>query len=253
VDLVAPDLQTLLARLDGREVSVPTGTTKLATAGASVETIAPDWRTRLLSVVSNPTVALILLLIGVYGLFFEFSHPGVGVPGVVGAIALLVALFAFQLLPVNYAGLALLLLGLALMIAEAFVPSFGVLGIGGIVAFVAGGIMLFDRDVPGFTVPLAAIVGMAVASGGVLALAGGLVMRSRRRPVASGREEMVGAEGEVVDVVADGTAWVHVHGENWRATCAGPLARGDRVSVTSMHGLTLKVRRIGSATKEARS
>jgi membrane-bound serine protease (ClpP class) len=241
VDLVVDGEAALLAAVHGRTVRTATGDTTLDTKGGAIERFAPDWRTRLLSTLSNPTVALILLLLGVYGLFFEFSQPGFGVPGVVGAIALLLALFALQLLPVNYAGLALMALGLALMVAEAFVPSFGVLGIGGLMAFVAGGIMLFDRDVPGFAVPIAALAGMALASLAVIVMAGRLFVRSRRRPVVSGREELVGAAAQVVDLAPDGGAWVHVHGETWQARAVVPLARGDRVTVTGVSGLTLEV------------
>ena len=240
IDVVASGVPDLLAQIDGREVKTATGTVRLQTRGAAVETLAPDWRTEFLSVISNPTVALILLLVGVYGLFIEFTHPGVVVPGVVGSIALLLAFFAFQLLPVNYAGLGLILLGIALMVAEAFVPSFGALGIGGIAAFVLGGVLLFDRDIPGLSIPLGLLVGIGIASGIAVAGVGGLVLRSRRRRVASGREELAGAPGEIVEWTGT-EGWAHVHGETWKVRAPTPLAAGTKIRVKRLDGLTLEV------------
>jgi membrane-bound serine protease (ClpP class) len=241
VDLVAKDLPDLLAQIDGRKVRVSTGELTLQTKGLATETVAPDWRHRLLAVIANPSFALILMMLGIYGLIFEFSTPGFGVAGVAGAICLLLAMFALQLLPVNYAGLALLLLGIGLLVAEAFTPSFGILGVGGVVAFVAGGILLFDSDVPGFGVPLGLILALAAGSALVVGLGGSLAMRARRRPVVSGREEMAGAEGEVVAVVG-GEVWALVHGERWQVRCASPLQPGARVRVERLDGLVLEVR-----------
>jgi membrane-bound serine protease (ClpP class) len=240
IDLVAPDVEALLRAVDGREVSVRGEARKVAVAGAKIETIAPDWRTKVLAVLANPSLALILLLIGVYGLWFEFSNPGFMFPGVMGAICLLLALFAFQLLPVNYAGLALIVLGLGFMIAEAFLPSFGSLGIGGVIAFVAGAVLLIDSDVPGFGIPLWLIAGLAASSVAFVLLVGGLAARARTRPVVTGREELVGAGGEVLQV-GEGEAWVRVHGETWRVRSRGPLAPGGRVRVTGVDGLVLEV------------
>ena len=240
IDLVAPDLDSLLAALDGREVNVLGRPTRLNLAGATVETIAPDWRTEILAVLANPSLALILLLIGVYGLWFEFSNPGFLFPGVMGAISLLLALFAFQMLPVSYAGLALVLLGIAFMIAEAFFPSFGSLGIGGVIAFVVGAIFLIQSDVPGFGIPLWLIVGLALASAAFVLLVGGLAARARTRPVVAGREELVGAGGEVLQA-GDGESWARVHGETWRVRSRDRLAPGARVRVTRVDGLVLEV------------
>jgi membrane-bound serine protease (ClpP class) len=240
IDLVAPDLEALLRALDGREINVLGQPAKLELAGAKVETIAPDWRTKLLAVLANPSLALILLLLGVYGLWFEFSNPGFLFPGVMGAICLLLALFAFQMLPVNYAGLALILLGIAFMIAEAFFPSFGSLGIGGVIAFVAGAVLLIDSDVPGFGIPLWLIAGLALASAAFVLLVGGLAARSRTRPVVTGREELVGAGGEMLQA-GDGEAWARVHGETWRVRSRDALAPGTRVRVTGVDGLVLEV------------
>lgn len=240
IDIVAPDVDSLLAALDGREVNVLGRPMKLALAGATIETIAPDWRTEILAVLANPSLALILLLIGVYGLWFEFSNPGFLFPGVMGAISLLLALFAFQMLPVNYAGLALVLLGIAFMIAEAFFPSFGSLGIGGVIAFVVGAIFLVRSDVPGFGIPLWLIAGLGLASAAFVLLVGGLAARARTRPVVTGREELVGAGGEVLET-GDGEAWARVRGETWRVRSGARLAPGARIRVTGVDGLVLEV------------
>jgi membrane-bound serine protease (ClpP class) len=237
IDLVAADLPALLKALHGREIKVLERTVKLDTEGATLLTMAPDARNRFLAVITNPSVALILMLVGVYGLFFEFSSPGFGVAGVAGGICLLLGLYALQLLPINYAGLALILLGLGLMIAEAFLPSFGVLGIGGIVAFVLGATLLIDTEVPGFGIPLPVIAATALTSGALLFLVGGMALRARRSRVVSGREELVGAVGEVID--ADG--WALVHGERWRVRSQRPLAAGQKVRVSGVQGLTLSV------------
>ncbi|MDP1650134.1 MAG: nodulation protein NfeD [Rubrivivax sp.] len=242
IDIVAEDVADLLAQVDGRTVRMHGADVKLATRGLPFTVVAPDWRQRLLSVIANPSFALILMMIGIYGLMFEFSSPGFGVPGTVGAICLLLALFALQLLPVNYAGLALILLGMALLAAEVLSPSFGVLGVGGVVAFVAGGLLLFDRDIPGFGVPLALIFGLAATSAAVVLLGGGMALRARRRPVVSGREEMVGAQGVVLTADSTG-AWAQVHGERWNVISPEALAPGQRVRVVGMQGLTLDVRR----------
>ncbi len=241
IDVIADDVDALLHEIDGRSVKLHSGAVTLATRGAAVEVVQPDWRQRLLSVIANPSFALVLMMIGIYGLIFEFSSPGFGLPGTVGAICLLLAAFALQLLPVNYAGLALILLGMALLAAELLSPSFGVLGVGGVVAFVAGGLLLFDRDVPGLGVPLALIVGLAASSAAVVLLGGGMALRSRKRPVVSGREEMIGARGRVLSVNGDAT-WVEVRGERWKVRSAQPLQPGQAVRVTSLDGLTLQVR-----------
>lgn len=238
IDVIATDVRELLKKIDGRTVTLVNAKATLELAGARIETLSPDWRTQLLGVLSNPTVALVLMMIGVYGLFVEFTSPGFGVPGVAGAISLLLALYAFHLLPVNWAGVALVLLGMALMIAELFMPAFGAMGVGGIIAFIVGGLMLIDTEVPGFGIPPAAIVTMAVASAALIFGVGGFALRARRRPVVSGREEMAGAVGTVVAVDAD-SAWAEVRGERWRIRCDAPLAVGDRIRVTAVDGLTL--------------
>lgn len=240
VDVIATSVRELLQKIDGRTVVLPSGKVKLAVADATIETLEPDWRTRALGVLSNPTLAMVLMMIGVYGLFVEFTSPGFGVPGVAGAIALLLALYAFQLLPVNWAGVALLLLGAALMISEVFLPSFGALGVGGIIAFIVGGLMLFDIDEHGIDIGWPFVVGLALVSAASIAAFGAFALRSRHRPVVSGREDMIGAPGTVI-AVDDTGAWAQVHGERWRVVGPAPLQRGDRIRVAEIKGLTLHV------------
>ncbi|EMH3435346.1 nodulation protein NfeD, partial [Burkholderia multivorans] len=267
VDLIAQDPADLARQLDGRSVTTAAGTLRLATAHAPLVVVEPDWRSRFLSIVADPNVALILLTIGIYGLFFEFANPGFVLPGVAGTICLLVGLFAMQLLPVSYAGLALVLLGLGCLVAEAFLPTFGVLGFGGIVAFVIGALMLIDTDVPGYGIPWPVIASLAL--GGALLVAGvsSVALRARRRPVVTGGEAIVGSIGEVLDdgLHADqphgrngaappsAAGWARVHGERWRVACSAPLAAGCRVRVTGRQGLTLTVAPLYDATPAPRA
>jgi len=240
IDVVATDVPDLLTKLDGREVVVAGQTRRLETATLGIVALEPDWRTELLAVITNPNVAYILMLIGIYGLLFEFYSPGLVGPGVIGGICLLLALYAFHVLPVDYTGLALILFGLALMIAEAFIPSFGVLGIGGIAAFVIGSIMLMDTEVPGFTVAWQLIGSIAFFAGGMLLIMVTMLMRSRRRAVVTGPEEMIDSAGAVLDWIGE-EGHVRIHGEVWRARASGPIAEGKRVRVTRIDGLTLEV------------
>ncbi|MCK9538192.1 NfeD family protein [Dokdonella sp.] len=240
IDLVAPDLPGLLAALDGRKVQTLAGDITLHTRGAVVDTLQPDWRSRFLAVIADPSVAYLLLLLGLGGLLFEGYSPGAVLPGVVGAICLLLALYAFQMLPVNYAGLALIALGVALIIAETFVPTYGTLGIGGVVAFVTGSVILMDTDVPGFGIPLPLLVGISIAA--ALALAGivWLALRSQRQPQVSGREQMVGSVGVAVGTF-DRRGMVHIHGERWQAMTDRPVQDGQALRVTGIDGLILRV------------
>jgi membrane-bound serine protease (ClpP class) len=240
IDVVADDVPQLLERLNGRKLKIGGAERVLATAGVSATAFEPGWRTRFLSVITDPSVAYVLILLGIYGILFELYNPGMVLPGVVGAISALIALYAFQMLPVNYAGLALMLLGIAFMIAEAFLPAFGSLGIGGLIAFVVGSIMLFDADIPGLGIPYALIGGFAAASAAFLALVLGAVLRARRRPGGSGREELVGAKGEVLEAF-EREGWARVHSENWRVRSATPLQAGQRVRVAAIDGLVLDV------------
>ncbi|MDB5860095.1 MAG: hypothetical protein JWQ76_3784 [Ramlibacter sp.] len=242
VDLVATDLPDLLAQADGRRIRLRSGAeVTLATRGAPTELVLPDWRLQLLSVIANPSVALVLMMVGIYGLLFEFASPGAVVPGTVGGICLLLAAFALQLLPVNYAGVGLILLGVVLMVAEVHAPSFGALGFGGVVSLVAGGLLLFDREVPGLEVPWALIFGLAAFTATLVLLGGSMALRARRRPVVSGAEDLVGAAGVVLAIETDG-AWAQVRGERWLVRGDVPLRVGQRVRVLALHGLTLEVR-----------
>ncbi len=240
VDLIAKDLPDLLAQADGRTVRVQARDVQLATRGAAYEVRLPDWRHQLLSVIANPSVALVLMMVGIYGLFFEFAAPGHGISGITGAISLLLAAFALHLLPVNYAALGLMLLGIGLLIAELLSPTLGLVGAGGVIAFIAGALLLYDEDVPGFGVPLSLVLGLAAASAAVVAIGGGLALKAHRRPVVSGRENMIGAAGQVLEV-AEGEVWAQVAGERWRVTSARSLAPGQRVRVVGLRGLTLDV------------
>lgn len=240
IDYVADDLAHLLKQLDGKKIKLLVGEVTLATTAVPHIDYEPDWRSRLLSVITDPGVALILMMIGVYGLIFEFSNPGFVAPGVIGAICLLLGMYALHLLPVNYAGLGLIVLGIAFMVAEAFVPSFGVLGLGGVAAFVIGAVILIDTDVPGYGMPLPLIIVLGAFSAVLIAAIGGLALKSRRRPVVSGSEEMIGSEGEVLSC-AGGDCWAQVHSELWQVRSAVPLAPGMRVRVASRDGLILVV------------
>ncbi|MBC3487795.1 nodulation protein NfeD [Pseudomonas sp. SWRI50] len=243
VDLVATDLPDLLRQLDSKTLDAAGQPQQMHTRAASLVEHLPDWRTRLLAVITNPSVALILIMVGVYGLLFEFMSPGSTVGGVIGGICLLLALYALQLLPVSYAGVALILLGLAFMIAEAFLPSFGVVGFGGIVAFVVGAVILMDTDVPGFGIPLPLIASLAVLSalliGGVL----GMALKARKRALVSGDAGLVGSLVTVTQVLADNPfcGSVQAQGEQWQVQCATPLQPGQHVRVTARRGVMLEV------------
>jgi membrane-bound serine protease (ClpP class) len=191
-------------------------------------------------------VALVLMMLGVYGLFIEVIHPGAALPGVAGGICLLLGLYALHLLPVNWAGVALILLGTALMIAEVFLPTFGVVGIGGIVALVVGGMMLINSEGGQVAIPFPFLVGVAVVSAAVIIGFGTFAMRARRRPVVSGREGLVGARGVVTWVDEEGT-WARVQGASWRVRSHEPLAQGAAVRVDKVDGLTLEVSGAGQA------
>lgn len=243
VELVAADVPALLAGLDGRTVNVLGQQRRLATRGAVVTEYVPDWRTDALAALTNPSVALLLMTLGIYGLVFEFMNPGTVAPGVIGAICLLLGLYALQLLPVNYAGLALIALGLLFMGAEAFLPSFGILGLGGIAAFVAGALMLIDTELPGYGIPVGLVGTLAVGSAVLLFAIARLAIRTRRRPVRSGAAAMVGAlcTVERVGQRRGHEAWVRVEGELWRAISSAVLRPEQTVRVIKRDGLTLEV------------
>ena len=252
IDIVATSLADLMRQVNGREVEVQNHKRTINTTGLTVIQLKPDWRTQLLSVITNPNVAYILMLIGIYGLIFEFSNPGSIFPGTIGAISLLLAMYSFQLLPINYAGMALILLGISLMIAEAFQPSFGVLGIGGVVSFVIGSIILMDTEAPGFGIDLSIIITFAVISVAMFVFIIGMAIKSRERPVVSGLEELVGGYARVVDDFDD-TGNVSIHSEIWNARASMPLLKGQQVRVTAVKGLVLEVEPVPSATEEGKS
>lgn len=240
VDLLAADLGELLASIDGRTVATAGGDTEIRSDGVAVERLGPDWRTRLLAVITSPAVAYMLLLAGIYGLIFEGYNPGAILPGVVGAVCLLLALYALQLLPVNYAGLGLIVLGLLLMIGEVFVPSFGVLGLGGIVAFIVGSIVLMDTDVPGYGIPTALIGSIAAVGGSAVMAIIWMAVRARRQPIVSGRDDLIGATA-VATQEFSGRGHVRVHGELWTAETSRTIRSGQLLRVTGMHGLVLEI------------
>ena len=240
IDLIAADVPQLLQRLDGRQLTVQGEERRLATAAAATVEYHPDWRSRLLMVITDPSIAYVLLLIGFYGLLFEFYNPGFVAPGVIGGISLLLALFALQMLPVSYTGLALIALGVGLLVAEHFAPGFGVLGIGGIAAFVIGSIMLIDTDVPGYRIPWQLIAVTAAASAAFLLLVLNFALRARRQPVVSGREQMIGETGVILEST-DGAAFARIHGETWKVRAGIPLERGRVVRVVGIDGLLLSV------------
>ena len=241
VDLLADDVAQLLGRLDGRKLEVQGKVRVLGTADVAATAFEPDWRTRFLGTITNPTIAYVLLLLGIYAIIFEFSNPGLVLPGVAGTIALLIAMYALHLLPVSYAGLALILFGIAFMVAEVFLPAFGSLGIGGLIAFVVGSVILIDTDVPGFGVPIGLIAGVAAASAAFLIVVVGMAVGARRRPVVSGREAMVGSPGEVL-YDFEGEGWARVQSETWRVTSSSSMKAGQRVRVAAINGLVLEVR-----------
>ena len=240
IDLVATDLDDLLRQINGRVIKLDGQTLTLNTANATIERVAPDWRSRLLAVIGDPSIAYILMLFGIYGLIYEFANPGMLFPGVVGGICLLLGLFALQVIPINYVGLALMILGIILMIGEAFVPSFGALGVGGVIAFVIGSVMLIDTEVPGYGIPWTLIVPVAVASGLFSFFVVGMAIKARGRPVVTGAEELIGARGEILgDMEHEG--WARIHSEQWRVRSSVPLKRGSGIRVRARHDLILDV------------
>lgn len=253
IDVVATDLTDLLKQIHGRKLKLPNSEITLDTANATIIRIAPDWRSKLLATIGDPGIAYILMLLGVYGLIYEFSNPGMGVPGVVGGICLLLAIFALQLMPISYVGLALIILGIALMVSEAFIPSFGALGLGGIVAFIIGSVMLIDTDIPGYGISWMLILPVAATTASFIFIVASMALRARKRPLMTGAEELLGAEGEILDDIKT-EGWARVHSELWRVCSRMPLPRRTKVRVTARHDLILDVEPINltndSSTKE---
>ncbi len=240
IDFMADDVDALLTELNGREVKVLSGTTVLETEGWKLTNVEPDWRTKFLAVITNPNVAYLLMLLGVYGLLFELYSPGAVIPGLVGAISLLLALYAFQVLPVNYAGAALILLGIALMVTELVTPTFGAVGVAGVIAFIIGSIILFDTDVEGFRVSMPLVISVGVAAGMLMSATILIALRQRRRPVVSGQEEMIGASAEALETF-ESSGRVRAHGEIWSARTQSPVTSGQKLRIKNIRGLILEV------------
>lgn len=242
VDVLAESFDDLLQQADGLTVSVEGVPREVDSAGLVLHRHPVDWRSDFLAVITNPNVAYILMLVGIYGLIIEFYNPGMGLPGILGAVCLLLALYAFQVLPVSYAGLALILLGIGLMTAEAFAPSFGVLGLGGVAAFVLGSVMLMDTQLPAYRIALPIIAAFAVFSAVLCSIALSLVLKARRQANVTGVEHLLGQLG-VVERVTPETTWVRLDGELWHAQSEHELAEQDEVTVDALDGLVLKVSR----------
>ncbi|NOQ46901.1 MAG: nodulation protein NfeD [Desulfobulbaceae bacterium] len=241
IDLMAATPEDLLQQMDGREAALESGKVLLATKDLTIVPLEPDWRNKLLSVITDPNIAYILLLVGIYGLIFELANPGAILPGVAGAVCLLLALYTFQILPINYAGLALIILGIIFMTAEAFVPSFGALGIGGVISFVVGSVILMDEESLSISLPL--IGGTALVSAGFFIGMLGRLYTVSRKKVVTGAEDMVGGIGEAMEDFT-GTGRVWIHGESWQAQCPSAVKKGRKVRVISKEGLQLKVETI---------
>ena len=240
IDLIAPDLDDLLRQLDGRSVQVEGKPVTLALTDASVQRVTPGWRYQFLSLITDPNVAYVLLMVGIYGLILEFYNPGTGVPGITGVICLLLAAYALQMLPISYVGLALILIGVGLMLAETFAPGFGVFGIGGTIAFVIGSVMLMQTDLPAYQISVPIIAAFAVSSVAVFVFVIGAAVKSRHARSVSGRETMLGDSAEVIEDLSD-QGMVRLHGEIWQARSPVPLAKGDLVRIVGITDLILTV------------
>jgi len=240
IEFIAKDHSDLLEQINGHEIEVDSETVVLATDHATIEIFEPNWRIRILSAIANPEIVLLLGIIGLYGLMYEGWNPGAIVPGVVGVICLLLAAYALQVLPVNYAGLALIIVGLALMTAEAFAPSFGALGLGGIAAFVFGAIMMFDSDIPGFGISIAFVIGLALVAALAIIWLVGFALKLRKRGAVTGKGSIVGGVGTAMhDFTGEGKIWLE--GEAWAAHSKVPVEKDQHVVVVAMDGLLLEV------------
>ena len=240
IDIIATDTNDLLTKVNGWQVNINGRNVILETSDLAIETIEPDWRNELLSVITNPNIAYILMLLGVYGLFFEMANPGYVLPGVIGGICMLLALYALQVLPVNYAGLALMILGIIFMVGELFAPSFGALGIGGIIAFVMGSVILFDTEGSEIQVAIPIIVAVSTVSSIFFLIVLRMVFAAHNKPVVSGVDEMLGSIGQVLEDFEE-SGRIHIHGETWQVQSQSPFRSGDQVRVVAIDGLILSV------------
>lgn len=240
IDIEARDLHDLLRQMQGRLITVAGRSVRLDTAHLALTHMTPDWRTRMLAAITDPNVAFLLMMLGIYGLIFEFMNPGAFLPGTLGAICLLTGLYAFAVLPVNYAGLALILLGTGMLVGEAFLYSHGILGLGGVISLALGASILVDADTPEFRISWSLIGGITLASAAFILLVVRTALAARGRTVVSGREEMIGARATVQDW-ADGKGHVFVHGERWAASGQRQFSRGQAVRVAGLSGLTVLI------------
>ena len=240
IDLIASNIEELLQSIDGKTLNILGRERTVSTENATVDYLSPDWRSRMLSVITDPNILPILMTLGMFGLIYEMLNPGFVLPGVLGGICLLLALYAAQVLPVNYAGVALILLGVAFMVGEAFAPSFGALGIGGVIAFVIGSVILIDTDLEGYGVSLPFVITVGIANAVLFGAVLMIAVKARRRPVVSGVEELIGTTGEVI-IVSNKSCRVRVHSEDWQARTQVSLKRGQKIRVTGVDGLTLIV------------
>lgn len=241
IDLVVPDMSSLLAQIDGWSVTLPERTVSLDVATAEVYVVETDWQHELLEVITDPTIAYGLLIFGIYGLILEFYNPGMVFPSVIGIICLLLGAYGLQMLPINYAGLALIVVGIAMMIIEVFTPTLGILGFAGVAAFVFGSLILMDTEAPGYQVPITVIAAFAATTAGLALFAVGFAVRARRQRVTTGTESMVGGHAEVQHDF-DGRGLVWAFGEQWNARCPEPVRKGNRVIITGVDGITLIVK-----------
>jgi membrane-bound serine protease (ClpP class) len=240
IDLVASDVRDLLSKLDGYTVTIDNKEQSLNLNDSDIYNHNMDWRSEFLSVITDPNVAYMLMIVGIYGLIFEFSNPGFGLPGILGGVCLLVALYAFQVLPISYAGMGLLILGIVLMTAEAFMPSFGILGLGGIISFIVGSIVLMDTELPGYQVAMPIILAFATFSAALLIVTLGLLLKARQRKVVTGLPYLVG-ETAIVESVNNDVPFIRLQGELWQVRCDQTLNKDDTVEVTAATGNVLDV------------
>jgi membrane-bound serine protease (ClpP class) len=238
IDFVAKDLTDLLRQLEGHQVMINSGSHVIITKNMTISRIAPNWRYKLLMVIGDPNIAYFLLLFGFFGLVYELANPGIFLPGVAGAISLLLAFYSFQILPINYSGLAFILLGFAFLVSEAFIPSFGSLGIGGIVAMAIGSLILIDDE--SLRISISVVIGTTAVSGCLLLLLVGRVLAIKKKKVRTGEEALIGMIGEAsADFMGEGR--ILLLGESWLARSSGKIGKGEKVKVTSRNGLELTV------------
>ncbi|MFN3164818.1 MAG: NfeD family protein, partial [Pseudohongiellaceae bacterium] len=242
IGYIATDISDLLEQLHGQTTQIGSQTISLDLEDAEIVTIEPDWRYDFLSTITNPNVAYILLMIGFYGLILEFYNPGMGVPGVTGIICLLLGAYALQMLPINYAGLALIIVGIGLMLVEAFSPSFGVFGLGGGVAFVLGSVILMDTDLEAFRISIGIIAAFAVTSAGLFILSINMLMRARKQKVVTGSESMIGSTALALESF-ESQGHVRAFSENWKAQSDQPVEKGSNLEIIDIEGLVLKVKK----------